>query len=57
MKENLYLQRMKERLNKDSSNKYIFDESQTGPQEEPTLIKYELDVERFQKYLEQKKKQ
>lgn len=57
MKENLYLQRMKERLNKDSSNKYIFDESQTGPQEEPTLIQYELDVERFQKYLEQKKKQ
>ena len=57
MKENLYLQRMKEKLNKDSSNKYIFDESQTGPQEEPTLIQYELDVERFQKYLEQKKKQ
>lgn len=57
MKENLYLQRMKDRLNKDSSNEYIFDESQTGPQEEPTLIQYELDVERFQKYLEQKKKQ
>lgn len=57
MKENLYLQRMKERLNKDSSNKYIFDESQTGPQEEPTLIQYQLDVERFQKYIEQKKKQ
>ena len=57
MKENLYLQKMKEKLNKDLSNKYIFDESQTGPQEEPTLVQYEIDVEKFQKYIEQKKKQ
>ena len=35
MKEDLYLNKIKNRLNKDESNEFIFDESQTGPQEEP----------------------
>ena len=57
MKEELYLNKMKNKLNHDSSDKYIFDESQTGPQEEPILVEYEVDVEKFKRYLEKNKKQ
>ena len=57
MKEQLYLTNLKNKLNKDHDKNYIFDESQTGPQEEPTLIQYEIDINQFNKYLKEKKKQ
>ena len=57
MKEQLYLNNLKNKLNKDQDSNFIYDESQTGPQEEPTLIQYEVDINQFKKYLKEKKKQ
>lgn len=50
MKNELYLDKLKRRLNSDENKNIIFEESQTGPQEEPVLIAYDIDVEKFKKY-------
>lgn len=55
MKEDLYLNKIKNRLNKDESNEFIFDESQTGPQEEPILVQYDVDINKFQEYMKKRK--
>lgn len=53
-KEKLYLAHLKQKYNQENSH-YIFDESQTGPQEEPCLLAYKMDVNKFNKYLKKKK--
>ena len=50
MKNELYLDKLKRRLNSDENKNIIFEESQTGPQEEPVLNAYDVDVEKFKKY-------
>ena len=51
MKNKLYLDDFKKKLNDDYNNRVIFEESQTGPQEEPCLIAYDVDVNKFKKYM------
>lgn len=50
MKNELYLDKLKRRLNTDKNENVIFEESQTGPQEEPILIAYDIDIEKFKEY-------
>ena len=50
MKNELYLDKLKRRLNTDKNENVIFEESQTGPQEEPVLIAYDIDIEKFKEY-------
>ena len=54
MKNELYLDRLKRRLNSDKNQNIIFEESQTGPQEEPVLIPFEIDLEKFNEYIKKK---
>lgn len=51
MKDKLYLQDKKELLNNtDDDNKVIYDEIQSGPMEEPNLVKYDMDIDKFLDY-------
>ena len=50
MKDELYLKKAKLKLNKDFNQNVIFDEYQNGPMEEPNLIAFDVDIERFKKY-------
>lgn len=43
-------------LNEISSEDVLYDETQTGPQEEPMLFEYNLDVEQWRKYCQEKRK-
>lgn len=51
MKHKLYLNDLKNQYNDDENSKMYFDESQTGPQEEPSLLSFDLDVSKFKDYL------
>ena len=55
MKDELYLNKAKLKLNKDYNQNVIFDEYQNGPQEEPILLAFDVDIEKF-KWYENKKK-
>lgn len=50
MKDELYLKTAKIKLNKDHNQNVIFDEYQNGPQEEPILLAFDVDIEKFKKY-------
>ena len=45
MKDELYLKKAKIKLNKDHNQNVIFDEYQNGPQEEPILLAFDVDIE------------
>lgn len=47
---------LKRKLNDDNNPNIIFEESQTGPQEEPILIAYDIDINKFKKYYKKVKK-
>ncbi len=51
MKDKLYLDDLKRKYNHDDNQNVIFEESQTGPQEEPCLLAYDVDIKRFKKYI------
>ncbi len=51
MKHRLYLNDQKNKYNNDTNPKVVFEESQTGPQEEPSLVAFDVDVSKCQKYL------
>ena len=51
-----FLEKEKDILNNASENNVIYDESQTGPQEEPFLFEYYLDLNMWKKYLLEKNK-
>jgi len=50
------LEKEKEILNEISDKNIIYDETQTGPQEEPFLFEYSLDLNMWSKYLIDKDK-
>ena len=50
------LEKEKEILNEISDKNIIYDETQTGPQEEPFLFEYSLDLNMWSKYLKDKDK-
>jgi hypothetical protein len=50
MKDELYLKKAKLKLNKDLNQNVIFDEYQNGPMEEPNLIEFDVNIEKFKKY-------
>lgn len=52
MKNKLYLENLKNKLNDDFNERFIFEESQTGPQEEPILLQYDVDISKFREYLQ-----
>ena len=54
-KDNL-LEKEKDILNEISPEDVIYEETQTGPQEEPFLFEYHLDLNMWEKYLEEKDK-
>ena len=45
------LEKEKEILNEISDKNIIYEETQTGPQEEPFLFEYSLDLNMWSKYL------
>lgn len=51
-----YLQYNKDIWNEFSKENIIYDESQSGPQEEPYLQEIYLDLEQFRKYRNRKRK-
>ncbi len=51
MKDKLYLEDLKKKYNDDNNPHVIFVESQTGPQEEPSLIAYDVDISKFKEYM------
>lgn len=51
MSERLYLENIKEMLNDDNNETVIFDESQSGPQEEPVLLPFDVNIKRFKIYM------
>lgn len=51
MKNELYLDKLKRKLNTDLNENVIFEESQTGPQEEPILVAYDVDINKFKEYM------
>ncbi len=48
--------RQKEILNDDDDLTRIYEESQTGPQEEPIVFEYQMDYYMWIKYLREKEK-
>ncbi len=52
-----YLERNKRVLNEIADENIIYDETQTGPQEEPFLFEYHVNVAKWRKYHAQKLKQ
>ena len=50
------LEKEKEILNEISDKNIIYEETQTGPQEEPFLFEYSLDLNMWSKYLKEKDK-
>lgn len=50
MKEELYLKRAKHLLNSDLNQNVIFEEYINGPMEEPVLIAFDVDINKFIKY-------
>ena len=51
MNDKLYLQDKKELLNNLEDDKNtIYDECQLGPMEEPNLVKFDIDIDRFLDY-------
>lgn len=50
------LEKEKEILNEISDKNIIYEETQTGPQEEPFLFEYSLDLNMWSKYLKDKDK-
>lgn len=50
------LEKEKEILNEISDKNIIYEETQTGPQEEPFLFEYSLDLNMWSKYLNEKDK-
>ncbi len=51
-----FLNKEKDILNDIADEDVIYDESQTGPQEEPFLFEYHLDLELWKKFLEKQNK-
>lgn len=49
-----FLNKEKSVLNEIAEENIIYDETQTGPQEEPYLFEYHVDVEKWRKYHRQK---
>ena len=47
---------LKRKLNDDNNPNIIFEEAQTGPLEEPILIAYNIDINKFKKYYKKIKK-
>ena len=56
MKDELYLRRARLRYNSDFNQNVVFEEYINGPMEEPNLIAFDVDIEKF-KWYENKKKQ
>lgn len=50
------LEKEKDILNEISDKNIIYEETQTGPQEEPFLFEYSLDLNMWSKYLKEKDK-
>ena len=50
MKEELYLKRAKHLLNSDLNQNVFFEEYINGPMEEPILLAYDVDIDKFIKY-------
>ena len=51
MDNKMYLQDKKELLNNLENDKNtIYDECQTGPMEEPNLVKFDIDIDKFLDY-------
>ncbi len=50
------LEKEKDILNETSDKNIIYEETQTGPQEEPFLFEYSLDLNMWSKYLKEKDK-
>lgn len=48
------LEKEKETLNEMGPENIIYDETQTGPQEEPFLFEYNLDLEKWKEYQKEK---
>ena len=51
-----FLEKEKDILNNNSDKDTIYEETQTGPQEEPFLLEYSLDLAMWKKYLKDKDK-
>lgn len=51
MKDKLYLENLKDILNDDDNVTVVFEESQTGPQEEPVLLAFDVNINRFKQYM------
>ena len=51
MKDKLYLENFKDVLNDDDNLNVVFEESQTGPQEEPILLAFDVNIDKFRKYM------
>lgn len=49
-----FLNKEKNILNEIAEENIIYDETQTGPQEEPYLFEYHVDVKKWRKYHRQK---
>ena len=54
MKEELYLKKMKLKYNSDLNQNVFFEEYINGPMEEPILLLFEVDIDKF-KWYESKK--
>ena len=50
MKRKTLTEKQRDILNEISPKNIIYDETQTGPQEEPFLFEYHLDLEVWKKY-------
>ncbi len=55
-KEQTPIEKQKDILNEMSPEDIIYDETQTGPQEEPFLFEYHLDLELWKKFLARQNK-
>lgn len=50
MKEELYLKKTKQKFNSDLNQNVYFDEYINGPMEEPVLIAFDVDINKFKEY-------
>ncbi len=54
-KEKTFLEKSKEALNEISSENTLFDVIQIGPQEEPIIHDFKINVEQYRRYLQKQK--
>ena len=54
--EKSFLEESKDALNEFSKEDVIYDEIQIGPQEEPIIHDFKINLEQYRKYVQQQKK-